>query len=74
MKVVDVLVEEYRRIDDVVMWSNEQKTAARSVVRGIAVHAGLYRSFVDALEGRENIVHLDVQTPFFFDERRRLSG
>ena len=51
MNMVDVLIEEHNRIDDAMMWSEEQKAAARSIVRGLAARTGVYRAF-DAALGR----------------------
>ena len=51
MTVLESIIEEYRRIDGVQLWSPEEKAAARSILRGVVVRAGLYAEFQAALAG-----------------------
>ena len=50
MKLLEAVLAEYRKIDDVPVWSEAEKAAARAVLRGVAVRAGIYGDFSRALK------------------------
>ena len=49
-KLLESVLDEYRRVDGVQLWSEAQKSAARSVLRGVVVRAGCYPEFLQALD------------------------
>lgn len=52
-KLLESILEEYRRIDGVALWTDAEKAAARSILRGVAVRAGVYPEFLAALKAPE---------------------
>ena len=59
MELYNALIDEYRRIESVGMWSEAEKAAARSVLRGVAAQAGCYSQFMTlAMDPPSNVVRL----------------
>ena len=52
-KLLESVLTEYRRVDDVPLWSEAEKGAARSILRGVVVRAGCYAEFLQALDAPE---------------------
>lgn len=58
MDLCEILVDEYRKIDQVPFWSTGEKNAARSVLRGMAARSGILREFALTISKPDNVIVL----------------
>ena len=59
MDLLHTLVDEYRNVNAVAPWSDAEKAAGRSMIRGVASRMGIYREFIAELEDPANVVKMD---------------
>ena len=61
MKLLEAVLAEYRKIEDVPVWSDAEKAAARAILRGVAVSAGVYGDFSRALKNAPSQSRPDIR-------------